>query len=379
MEPGGRTDDALISEVLDEGRISSTYQPIVDLNRGVVVGFEAFVRADDASVGARDLFRAAARVGRTGELEAAALRAGLAARHGLVLDGFLSLNVSAAALSEPEVTAVLADQESLDGVVLEITDTAASSIVAAADAIAAQRSNGAAFAFGLETFSLDEMRAVFEIEPAFVKLDTKWIDGIANDTAKLALVETVCYLASRMGVRVVAQGIEALADLAAVQRLGVGFGQGFLLARPSATGMHNAPRQLTGSAVPHGRGTPEVGRFAEPADELRLDQLPSAPEADVARGTGFEVIVGELREPLALVRRSAGRVHSVPLTLVAASATLVNAARIALSRPTRSRFEPLVCVDELGSFAGVVPMERIVAALGDLADLERRQHGRHRR
>lgn len=372
---GARTGDAaLMSQVLDEGRISSTYQPIVDLNRGVVVGFEAFVRTPDIEVEARELFQAAARLGRTGELEAAALRAGLAARDRLVIDGFLSLNVSAAALAHPDVASVLAEQQTLEGVVLEITDTEAASIVAAADAIAVQRERGAAIAVAHRTFSLDDMRAVFEIEPEFVKLDSSWVDGIATDTAKLALVETVCYLAARMGVRVVAQGIEELADLAAVQRLGVGFGQGFLLARPSATGMHIAPRQLTGSSTTHGRKLPPVARLTEPAEEVRLDE-----PLDGERSAGYEVIVGELREPLALMRRSGGRIQNVPLSLLAVSTSVVAAARIALSRPASTRFDPMVCVDELGGFAGVVPMERIVVALADVAGVERRHHTRHRR
>jgi EAL domain-containing protein (putative c-di-GMP-specific phosphodiesterase class I) len=375
-QPGthAERDVALMSQVLDEGRIASTYQPIVDLGRGVVVGFEAFVRAADGGVSAGELFRAAERVGRSDELEAAALRSGLGARDRLVLDGFLSLNVSAAALSDPGVSAVLAEQPSLDGIVLELTDTDASSIVAASAVIAGHRERGAAIAVAHHTFSLDDMRAVFEIQPAYVKLDNAWIDGIAQDNAKLALVETVCYLAVRMGVRVVAQGIEALADLAAVQRLGVGFGQGFLLARPSATGVHNAPRHLTGSESKHGRRLTTVARLAEPADELTLGVpgMPSGPQ-------GYEVIVGELREPLALMRRSNTRIQNVPLSLLAVDTPVVAAARIALSRPSSTRFDPMVCVDELGAFAGVVPMERIVTALADAAGLERRHHGRHAR
>ena len=363
----------MLARVLDEGRIASTYQPIVDLGRGVVVGFEAFVRVPDGAVSPRDLFQAALRVGRADELEAAALRSALAARDRLVPDGFLSLNVSAAALGDPAVEAVLAAQPSLDGIVLELTDTDAASILAAADLIAVQRERGAAIAVAQQAFGLEDMRAVFEIQPTYVKLDTAWIDGIAADPVKLALVETVCYLAARMGVRVVAQGIEALADLAAVQRLGVGFAQGFLLARPSADGVHTAPRRLVGDEVAAHRHLPAVSRLTEPAEQLRID----AP-GERTGGARFEVIVGELGEPLALMRRSQSRIQNVPLAVLDADTSVVAAARAALSRPASTRFDPLVCVDELGAFAGVVPMERIVAALADAVAPDRR-HGRHPR
>jgi EAL domain-containing protein (putative c-di-GMP-specific phosphodiesterase class I) len=363
----------MLSRILDEGHIASTYQPIVDLGRGVVVGFEAFVRLPDGGISTRDLFQAASRAGRSDELEAAALRSALATRDRLVPDGFLSLNVSAAALGEPAVAGVLAEQPSLDGIVLELTDTDAATILASADSIAAQRERGAEIAVAQHAFGLDDMRAVFEIQPAYVKLDTTWIDGIAADPVKLALVETVCYLAARMGVRVVAQGIEALADLTAVQRLGVGFAQGFLLARPSADGVHSAPRRLIGIDSDSRRHLPVVSRLAEPAERLRID-APGERTGDAR----FEVIVGELGEPLALMRRSQSRIQNVPLAVLDGGTSVVAAARAALSRPASTRFDPLVCVDELGVFAGVVQMERIVAALADAAGLDRR-HGRHAR
>jgi len=362
----------VLTRVLDEGRIASTYQPIVDLGRGVVVGFEAFVRVPDGAVSPRDLFQAASRLGRSGELEAAALRSALAARDRLTPGGFLSLNVSAAALAEPAVASVLDAEPSLDGIVLELTDTDATSILASADAIAAQRERGAAIAVAQQAFGLDDMRAVFEIQPAYVKLDTEWIGGIADDPVKLTLVETVCYLAARMGVRVVAQGIEALADLATVQRLGVGFAQGFLLARPSAEGVHTAPHPLVGIESTR-RHLPSVARLAEPAAQVRLDERDERPT-----GARFEVIVGELGEPLALVRRTRSQLQNVPLTLLDSDASLVTAARAALSRPAATRFDPIVCVDQLGAFAGVVPMERIVAALADAAGVDRRA-ARHRK
>jgi EAL domain-containing protein len=214
---------------------------------------------------------------------------------------------------------------------------------------------------------------VFEIQPAYVKLDTAWIDGIAADPVKHALVETVCYLAARMGVRVVAQGIEALADLTAVQRLGVGFAQGFLLARPSADGVHSAPRRLIGSDAGNGRHLPVVSRLAEPAERLCIDE--PGERTGEAR---FEVIVGALGEPLALMRRSHSRIQNVPLAVLDGGTSVVAATRAALSRPASTRFDPLVCVDELGAFSGVVPMERLVAALAEAAGVDRRQ-GRHPR
>ena len=134
-----------------------------------------------------------------------------------------------------------------------------------------------------------------------------------------------------------------------------------------------APRRLIGVDSDTRRHLPVVSRLAEPAERLRID-APGERTGDAR----FEVIVGELGEPLALMRRSQSRIQNVPLAVLDGGTSVVAAARAALSRPASTRFDPLVCVDELGVFAGVVQMERIVAALTDAAGLDRR-HGRHPR
>ena len=72
------------------------------------------------------------------------------------------------------------------------------------------------------------------VRPDIVKLDRGLVDGVATDPVLAALIECFVAFARRTGTDVCAEGIENGDDLAALAALGVRYGQGYALARPSA-------------------------------------------------------------------------------------------------------------------------------------------------
>jgi EAL domain-containing protein (putative c-di-GMP-specific phosphodiesterase class I) len=58
------------------------------------------------------------------------------------------------------------------------------------------------------------------------------IRGIDRDPYRLALLKSLVRFAEEVGMHLVAEGIETPAELEAVRRQGVAFGQGYLLGRP---------------------------------------------------------------------------------------------------------------------------------------------------
>jgi hypothetical protein len=114
----------LASACAGEG-LSSAFQPIVDVPRGLVVGYEALARFDHQPALRPDAWFAAAHEhGRRPELEAAALRSGLQARDALPPNCFLSINVSPDLLAHERVRAVWQEHRDLAGVVVELTERA---------------------------------------------------------------------------------------------------------------------------------------------------------------------------------------------------------------------------------------------------------------
>ncbi len=367
-------DRAVVARALD-GHLTAAYQPIVDIGRNVVVGYEALLRyrTDHDLVAplfsAAELLGAARRVGRTAEVESAALREALLVRDDLPHDTFLSLNVSLDALSDERVSTLLRNQGALDGVVLELSHPDASLIdghfAGARESLDLLRDRGAAVAIVDPMLHPASLEQLMMLEPGFLKLDRTLVGGLSTSRAKLAVVDSLRHLAEQLGVGVIAQGIEDLADLRSLERLGVTFGQGYLIARPGA-GPAGGQRFLSAFPMLVGDGertsASRVARLIEPVCELTDAQL-DTPLPTATTGIEFEVLVTELREPLALLRRVGRRVESLSLTVVDERSTLRDAARVAMRRPPTTRFEPMVCIDEFGSCAGVLRIDRLIDAL----------------
>jgi EAL domain-containing protein (putative c-di-GMP-specific phosphodiesterase class I) len=70
------------------------------------------------------------------------------------------------------------------------------------------------------------------LRPDLIKLDRGLIEDVAADEAKQALVECFVRFAERTDAAVCAEGIESVDDLLVLARLGVTYGQGYVIARP---------------------------------------------------------------------------------------------------------------------------------------------------
>ena len=388
-------DRTVVARALD-GHLTAAYQPIVDIARMVIVGYEALLRyrTDHGLIApafsAPELLASARRIGRIAEVESAALREALQIRDDLPHDCFLSLNVSVAALSDERVTELLRRQGALNGVVLELSHDDAALVADARESLDQLRDRGASVAIVDPMLHPASLEDLLLLEPGYLKLDRNLVGGVATSRAKLAVIDSLRRLAERLGVDVIAQGIEDLADLRSLERLGVTFGQGFLIAKPAA-GPAVARPLLTALQTSIGERDQatrnSVARLVEPVCELTEEEL-DTPLAPKATGVEFEVLVTELREPLAVLRRIGRRVESISLTIVDERTAVRDAARLAMRRPATSRFEPLVCVDEFGACAGVVRIDRLIDLLARESDNSRTAHhalemsrraGRHRR
>ena len=77
------------------------------------------------------------------------------------------------------------------------------------------------------------LQRIVDLAPAIVKLDMLLVRGIDQQVRKQRLVKSIVSMCVDQGARVVAEGIETVAELDAVIAAGVHFGQGYLLARPA--------------------------------------------------------------------------------------------------------------------------------------------------
>ncbi len=242
FEPPPRTaerDDDL-EQVLNENRIRSVFQPIIDLSDGSVYGYEALSRGP---IGTRletadALFSAAAAAGETQRLERVCRFRSIAAAAGIPSGCFLFLNLSPRVLEEQNagLSREVMEQSRLaqERVVLEITEKqAVADFALLKDALLYYYRQGFKVAIDDAGAGHNSLRAVTEVRPHYIKLDMALVRGIDSDPAKSALVSALIIFAKRIDAKVLAEGIETVDELATIIDIQVDLGQGFLLGRPS--------------------------------------------------------------------------------------------------------------------------------------------------
>ena len=221
---------ARLRQVLAAHEFHPVFQPIVELETGAMVGYEALTRFDD---GVRpDLrFAEAAREGLGPDFELETLRAALENGRRLPGDVFLSLNVSPDFVLRGDRRFRSLIKGSARPLVLELTEHVRvddyrllrNALSKLGDVGLAVDDAGAGYA---------SLRHILELRPTYAKLDLSLVRGIDGDDLRQALAAGLQYFASKTGCRLIAEGIESRGEAEVLQRLGIEFGQGFLFGRP---------------------------------------------------------------------------------------------------------------------------------------------------
>lgn len=335
----------------DPSLLGVAVQPIVDVARGAVAGYEVLARPDERlGVGPAALFGAARHdVGCLGELHVLALRAARSLRDSLPADTFLTVNVDPRALGLPVVLAELLGWGPLGGVVVELLEgewpedarplRAGLDAVTSAGALVALDDVGSAWA---------GLAHVLEVRPALVKVDRGLADGLGRDPAAEAAVRAVGELAATLDAWVCLEGVERPEQLAAAARLRVPLAQGYLLGRPGRAW----PQPDLGPLLGAGRQRTSSGLGA-----LAVAEVPG--ELELERDAHGR--------PVAVVQPMPdGTPWRHPAMTLSAATRPQDALHRAMARLPRHRFAPLVVTGPDGRPVGLVPVDVLAAAVARL-------------
>ncbi|WP_170315563.1 EAL domain-containing protein [Nakamurella deserti] len=230
-------DRTRVRQVIAEHAFRTVFQPIVDLRDNRVIGYEALTRF--ALGTPTDWFEMAARTGSAVALEMATLIAAVDEVASLPVGAYLAVNVSPDALCSPEFQD-LVDILPLGRLVLELTEQTSVDRPDLLLRVDALRRRGARFAVDDAGAGYSGLQRILSVAPDIVKLDRDLISGIDRDAARQSLARAMCWFTERGGKVLVAEGIETAAERAALVRLGIRYGQGYLLGRPGALPEHDA-------------------------------------------------------------------------------------------------------------------------------------------
>ena len=234
-----------IQEILLSDQIRTVFQPIVDVRSNAIIGYEALSRGPSGTEFQAPLamFEAAAAVDLAFELDRHCRHQALeTAAKSLPADALLFLNVFPSSMYDPDFqgTSLIEMLGKLGlgpgRIVLEISEQYAID-------------NYTLFVEALKNFTdvgfevaVDDIGAghsglekIAHLNPRYLKLDMQLVRDIDASYIRREMTRAVTAFAVKTEAAVIAEGIEREGELEVVRDMGIEFGQGYLLGRPSDT------------------------------------------------------------------------------------------------------------------------------------------------
>ncbi len=239
-----KTQEDAIQEIIDN-HLTSHFQPIVNLEQGKIFGYEALCRTTISNPfeNIEELFREAKVCNKILQLDMHCRENGIAlssAQGLLEKEALLFLNICPTSLLCPNHTAgttgVLARQHGIpkQNIVLEITEQeAVSNYKLFRTAVDHYRNKG--FRIAIDDFGAGYggLKMLSVLEPDFVKIDRHFFKNTPKSNINYNLIDSIATACHRIGIDVIAEGIETENDLHICREIGINLVQGFLLAKPS--------------------------------------------------------------------------------------------------------------------------------------------------
>lgn len=394
-----------LQTIIRDRKITPVFQPIVSLADGEPLGYEALARgpADSPLHTPTELFAVAARHKLLLALEHVCREVAIQQARMLAPGQQLFLNVTPEVINDPEFRNGRTKQVVLhhglipEQVAFEITErTAISDFGNFTRALHHYRRQGYCIAVDDAGAGYSSLQAIAELYPDFIKLDMSIVRDIHNNPFKIAILEALVNLAAAMNSKIIAEGVETEDELMTVMKLGVGYAQGYLLARPA-----NPPAPVSSTAVAlirkfrqkeAGQRAREagtalgrvIGEIIEHVPTVHPETTTEQVEAKFAASAVRGVVVVQGNKPVGLVMKNrlyfhlgsyygVSLYHKRPVELVMdASPLIVNAdlpleavSKIAMSREESNLYDLIIVVRE-GAYAGVVSIMNLLKNITEL-------------
>lgn len=234
-----------IRKIISENALTTLFQPIFDSEKGTVLGYEALSRTREENPfgGIAELFRKASQSGCICALDCACLSAALRSANIFSLKErpeLLFLNLCPETLMNNILFHGTCDNLvdtfgiPREKIVLEITEESMISNYAFfRQSMDSYRKQGYKIAIDDFGAGYGGLKMLSTIEPDFVKIDRHFIADIDRAIIKFNLVDAIATACHRIGIGVIAEGIEREEELAVLHNTGIRYLQGYCLGYPS--------------------------------------------------------------------------------------------------------------------------------------------------
>lgn len=239
--------NADLQRAVEEGAFRLTYQPLVSLDSGRIIGFEALLRWDHPERGeiSPAHFIPLAEQGELiREIDDWVLREScrqLREWQGLFESRdplFISVNISPRELRYPDFVdriRAAVEEAGIDGsnLQIEITENA---FIEGQEEVRSQleevRSMGVRVCLDDFGTGYSSLSYLHRFPVGFIKIDRAFVARMSGGNGAGEIVRTILTLGENLGIEVLAEGVETREQFDALRRLSCHFGQGFLFSRP---------------------------------------------------------------------------------------------------------------------------------------------------
>lgn len=220
---------------MEPAHMRSVYQPIWDLVNNRLVGFEALTRFScDPPRSPDQWFIEAASAGQGISMEIRAIQCALQGLPQIPEGFYIAVNASPHTVVSPELSRVLLGLP-LKRLVLEITEheeVDADLYNEIAHITRPLRQAGLRVAVDDAGAGYACFKHILHLSPDIIKLDVSITRDIDSDFSRQALAAALVRFAESTRGRLVAEGVETVAEIEALRQLGVGLAQGYALGKP---------------------------------------------------------------------------------------------------------------------------------------------------
>jgi EAL domain-containing protein (putative c-di-GMP-specific phosphodiesterase class I) len=246
-----------LQDVLLGNQITTVFQPIVELETGVLHGLEALSRgpAGTQQHSPMNLFQAAAATDLVFELDRHCRRRALRTARDLPQPYRLFINVVPASMYDPDFqgTSLIRLLEgfglSPERIVLEVSEQyAIENYTLFVEALQNFTQMGFSIAVDDIGAGYSGLEKIAHLNPRYLKFDMQLVRDIDASHVKREMARALKTFAEKMDSQIIAEGIEREGEQKACAELGLHYGQGYLLARPAPLETFNLGAALPSSA-----------------------------------------------------------------------------------------------------------------------------------
>ena len=227
--------------IINKKKIRSVFQPIVSLQTGEILSFEALSRITlkSCSLNIEELFNIANKIEQAWKLDQLCRKSAIKASKHMPSNKKLFINVDANVLLDQDFvqgfTKEYLKKYDLDSnnIVFELSEkTSIEDRNLFKEAVKHYRSQGFEIAIDDAGAGYSNLNRISHIQPEYIKLDRELIQDIHLNKDKYAMVEVMVNYCKEMNYKLIGEGIETKEELECLIQLGVDYGQGYYLKKP---------------------------------------------------------------------------------------------------------------------------------------------------